>query len=105
MPAVLHRIYIEDYLDLLVQAMEKGRPGQIYNITDQEPHTPNDYFKAMAASLGVSSPPSLSAPLPAEAPPARYPNEKLLREFNFSLRFPTFREGLSHGIQKAEAEA
>ncbi len=105
MPSLLHRIYIEDYLDLLAQAMEKGRPGQVYNIADQEPHTPNDYFKTMAASLGVSFPEAPPASSPNQTPLPRYSNEKLLREFGFSLRFPTFREGLSHGIQKAQAEA
>jgi nucleoside-diphosphate-sugar epimerase len=104
LPPVLHRIYLEDYLEILLQAMEKGRPGQIYNITDQEPHTPNDYFKTMAASLGVSSPQPLS-PLSSEGPKPRYSNGKLLREFGYSLRFPTFREGLAHGIQTAQTEA
>ena len=105
MPSILHRIYIEDYLDILVQAMEKGRPGQIYNITDQEPHTPNDYFKTMAASLGVSFPASPSTSPSNESPRSCYSNENFLREFDFALRFPTFREGLAHGIQKAQAEA
>jgi nucleoside-diphosphate-sugar epimerase len=105
MPAVLHRIYIEDYLDLLVQAMEKGRPGQIYNIADQEPHSPEEYFKAMAASLGVAFPVTGSASPTAEGPPPRYRNEKFLREFGFSLRFPTFREGLVHGIEQAQLQA
>ena len=104
LPPVLHRIYIEDYLDLLAQAMEKGRPGQVYNIADQEPHTPSDYFKAMAASLGVAFPETASTP-PVDGALPRYRNEKFLREFAFSLRFPTFREGLLHGIEQAQPQA
>lgn len=105
LPPVLHRIYVEDYLDLLAEAIEKGRPGQIYNVVDQEPHTPNDYFKAMAASLGVAFAEAASAASPAEGPSPRYRNEKFLREFGFSLRFPTFREGLLHGIGQAQPQA
>ncbi len=99
LPPILHRIYLEDYLDILVAALEKGRPGQTYNVVDQEPHTPVQYFSQMASLLGAAPPLSSLAP-PSETP-VRYQNQKLIREFNRPLRFPTFREGLRHGIEKA----
>lgn len=98
LPSVFHRIYIEDYLDLLVAALEKGRPGQIYNVTDHAPHRPGPYFSYLAEIVGGTL---LPFPETSEsAPPPRYRNEKLLEEFNFSLRFPTFREGLTDAVQK-----
>ncbi|WDT76496.1 MAG: NAD-dependent epimerase/dehydratase family protein [Candidatus Manganitrophus sp.] len=102
LPSLFHRIYMEDYLDILVAAMEKGRPGQAYNVVDQAPHTPAEYYNQMAAMLGV--PPLIPSISDPQAPPAavRYQNEKLLREFGFTLRFPTYREGLLDGLQKAE---
>lgn len=99
LPPLFHRIYLEDYLDILVAAMERGRPGQVYNVVDNEPHTPAAYFNEMAAQLGVP-PPASTEPAP---PPIRYQNQKLLREFNLSLRFPTYREGLQDGIARTEA--
>ncbi|MDC4222868.1 MAG: hypothetical protein MPW15_01120 [Candidatus Manganitrophus sp.] len=99
---MFHRIYVEDYLDILVAAMEKGRPGQAYNVVDQAPHTPAEYYNEMARMLGV--PPLIPSSSDPPAVPAvvRYQNEKLLREFGLALRFPTYREGLLDGFQKAE---
>lgn|GEM_PF-3405275 len=100
LPPHFHRIYLEDYLDILIAAMEKGRPGQAYNVVDQEPHTPAEYFNQMAAMLGV--PPLIpSGPESGATPPVRYQNEKLLREFGMTLRCPTYREGLVDSLQKA----
>lgn len=101
LPPHLHRIYLEDYLDILIAAMEKGRPGQTYNVVDQEPHTPAEYFNQMATMLGVSPliPPG---PESGATPAVRYRNEKLLREFGVTLRCPTYREGLLDSLQRAE---
>ncbi|MBI3805110.1 MAG: NAD-dependent epimerase/dehydratase family protein [Nitrospirae bacterium] len=100
LPPLFHRIYFEDYLDILIAAMERGRPGQFYNVVDHEPHTPAAYFQEMATLLGAASP---ALPPSVPAPPIRYQNQKLLKEFNLSLRFPTYREALLDGIKKSEA--
>ena len=103
LPPLLHRIYIEDYLDILVAAMEKGEPGRIYNLVDQEPHPSADYFAFMAATWGAPPPPG-AASQSDSAPRVRFQNKKLLEAFG-ALRFPTFREGLRDAIQKAGAGA
>ena len=101
LPARFHRIYLEDYLDILIAAMEKGRPGQAYNVVDQEPHTPAEYYNHMARMLGVPPLIPSDSNTGAELPAVRFQNEKLLKEFGLSLRFPTYREGLLDGLQKA----
>ncbi len=101
LPSLFHRIYLEDYLDILIAAMEKGRPGQAYNVVDQAPHTPVEYYNQMATMLGVAPLISSGSETGAAAPAVRYQNEKLLKEFGLSLRFPTYREGLLDGLRKA----
>jgi len=101
LPPLFHRIYLEDYLDILIAAMQKGRPGQAYNVVDHAPHTPAEYYNQMASLLGVA--PLIASPPETQAPPSiRYQNEKLLKEFGMILRFPTYREGLLDGLQQAE---
>lgn len=100
LPPLFHRIYLEDYLDILVAAMEKGRPGQAYNVVDQAPHTPAEYYNEMAKMLGVPPLIPSSSDPPAAPHAVRYQNEKLQKEFGLTLRFPTFREGLLDGLQK-----
>jgi nucleoside-diphosphate-sugar epimerase len=100
LPPLFHRIYLEDYLDILIAAMEKGRPGQAYNVVDHAPHTPAEYFNQMAAMLGVAPLISSDSESGAAASAIRYQNEKLLKELGISLRFPTYREGLLDSLQK-----
>lgn len=102
LPPLFHRINLEDYLDILVAAMEKGRPGQAYNVVDQAPHTPAEYYNEMATMLGVAPLIPAGSETQAPVPGVRYQNEKLLKEFGLTLRFPTYREGLLDGLQKAE---
>ncbi len=102
LPSFFHRIYIEDYLDILVAAMEQGRPGQAYNVVDQAPHTPAEYYNQMATLLEVAPLIPSDSDSGSTSAAVRYQNEKLVREFGLSLRFPTYREGLLDGFRKAE---
>src|SRR5437899_11066885 len=49
-------IYLQDAAAATVAALEKGRPGQAYNIVDDEPVRWADYLDAVAAELGVRRP-------------------------------------------------
>jgi nucleoside-diphosphate-sugar epimerase len=40
----------------LVAALERGRPGEAYNVVDDEPVTHSDFFGAMADALGAPKP-------------------------------------------------
>ena len=53
----MNHIYIEDFLDGLVVAAERGQPGEVYNLVDDEPHPAGAYFAALAEAMGVPPPP------------------------------------------------
>ena len=113
-------IQIEDLLSILGQTYQKGKAGEIYIVSDDEPVTYKDFYGYIADKLGVSPPRHKSAALVklmvsvfkrlerlTGVPPIithnsikillssrRSSNLKLKKDLGITLSFPTFREGL-----------
>jgi len=87
----------------IIAALERGRPGEIYNAVDDEPVTQRDFFAWLAAKLNRPMPPS--APEDAEmsrkrgVTNKRLSNRKLKAELGYAFRYPTFREGYGAEIK------
>jgi nucleoside-diphosphate-sugar epimerase len=93
----LNMIHQADVIGAIIAALEHGRPGEIYNATDNEPVSQLHFFEWLAAEL--------KRPVPPKSPsdPAtvrkrgltnkRISNEKLRRELNYEFQFPDFRAG------------
>ena len=95
-------VYIEDAAAATVAALEHGRPGQVYNVADDEPVSWRDFTGELAAAFGV--------PRPFELPrwvfktmPFAYAvlettiwlsNTKAKRELGWEPSAPTYREGI-----------
>lgn len=94
---VLNMIHRDDVVGAILAALERGQPGRIYNVTDDEPVTQRDLFAWLARTLNRPLPPSL----PAESPVSRrrgltskrVSNARLRTELGWTPRYPTFREG------------
>ncbi|MEV6773079.1 NAD(P)-dependent oxidoreductase [Nocardia sp. NPDC051030] len=97
-------VHIEDAVSATVAALEHGRPGQSYNIVDDEPITWDTMFDAMAAAIGARRPLRvpprllrLSAPLAAAQMldlSLRASNAKAQAELAWKPSYPTYREGV-----------
>jgi nucleoside-diphosphate-sugar epimerase len=96
-------VHIEDVATATIAALERGRPGAIYNIVDDEPVSLNEYLSAMAQASGAPRPLAaprwllrLVAPLAAKIALARQPlsNARARRELDWRPRYPSYREGL-----------
>jgi nucleoside-diphosphate-sugar epimerase len=61
--AYCHPTYIEDAVNGMILALEKGRPGEIYHIAGPEPVTFRQLGETIAAALNAP-PPKLSLPQP-----------------------------------------
>jgi nucleoside-diphosphate-sugar epimerase len=94
---ILNMIHREDAVGALMAALEKGRPGQIYNAVDDEPVTQLGCYQWLSGALGRPLPP----PAP-EGPGAsrkrgsankRVSNRKLKTELGYTFKYPTFRQG------------
>ncbi len=100
---VLNMVHRDDVVGAVIQALEHGRVGEVYNVVDDEPVTLRACFEWLSGKL--------ERPLPAGAPaPAREPrkrgasnkrvsNRKLKLELHYRFKYPTFREGFANELQ------
>jgi len=93
----LNLIHVEDGAAAVLAALERGRPGGVYNVCDDRPVRRRDFYTRMAEVLG--------APPPRFAPPAggsdadrvnrRTVNRRMREELAVVLRYPSYEEGLA----------
>ena len=102
---VLNMIHRDDVVGAIQAALEHGRNGEIYNVSDDEPVTQRVLFEWLAARTGRPVPTALPT---TEAPASvarrgatnkRVLNRKLRRELGYHFRFPTFREGFAAELE------
>ena len=102
-----NRIHADDLANVAVVAGLDDRPPGIYNVSDGQPGTMAQYFKAVADLIGVPRPPEVSLDeaqriLSAEmmsylTESRRIDNAKMLRDLRVSLRYPNLADGLRYG--------
>ncbi len=99
-----NRIHAHDLASICLAAMQHGRSGEIYNVSDGKPGTMTDYFNTVADHLGLPRPPQISL---AEAETQvsagmlsylqesrRIDNSKMLAELKVELAYPDLDSGL-----------
>lgn len=100
---VFCRIHVDDIASTLLASINAPNPLSIYNISDDEP-APAHEVDHYAATLLGREPPSLVAFSEAHLSPMeqefysnnrRVSNLKIKKELNVSLKYPTFKEGLT----------
>jgi hypothetical protein len=101
---VFTRIHVDDIAQAIDAALAQRTHG-IFNVVDDEPAPPGDALAFAAGLLGVPPPPEIpyEQAAPSMSPMAqsfwqecrRVKNDKLKRELGVSLRYPTYREGLT----------
>ena len=97
-------VHIDDAADAVVLAAEDGRPGQLYNVVDDEPVSLQRFVDALAAALGAK-PPRRVPPLVLKLG-GRYlglvsetvlavDNTKAKSELGWTPAYPTYRDGMA----------
>jgi nucleoside-diphosphate-sugar epimerase len=99
-------IHRDDVIGAITAALKNGRPGEIYNVVDDEPVPEIHFFRWLSETLGKNMPPfSEDAP---GSPRKRVPthkkvsNRRLRMELGCALRYPTFRQGYTAEIKRLE---
>jgi nucleoside-diphosphate-sugar epimerase len=100
---VFNRIHVEDIAAVVEASLARPRAGAIYNVTDDEPAPPQDVIAFAARLCGVAPPPDIPFDAAELSPMARsffseskrVRNALIRRELGVSLRYPTYREGLT----------
>ncbi|MHA6629290.1 NAD-dependent epimerase/dehydratase family protein [Pseudonocardia sichuanensis] len=97
-------VHLEDAAAATVAALERGRPGQAYNVVDDHPVGFDEFVDALAAAVGAPPPRRVPAwvlrPLPylhalMARTRIRVSNAKAREELDWAPRHPSCHEGLA----------
>jgi nucleoside-diphosphate-sugar epimerase len=99
-----NRIHADDLARVCVAAMQRGTPGAVYNVADNQPTTMSHYFNRIADTLGLPRPPAVSMSEAREQLTAamlsfieesrRIDNRKMREELGVELMYPDLESGL-----------
>jgi nucleoside-diphosphate-sugar epimerase len=91
----LNMIHRDDVVHAIITALERGKPGEIYNVADDEPVTQLEFFKWLAKTLNRALPPTTSEPTARKRgiTNKRVSNRKMRKELACDLAFPNYRMG------------
>ncbi len=99
-----NRVHIDDLVQVCLAAMERGRNGEVYNVSDGSPGTMIDYFSRIADLAGLPPPPVISLKQAEQQLSAgmlsymhesrRLDNSKIKDELGVTLKYPSMDLGL-----------
>jgi nucleoside-diphosphate-sugar epimerase len=105
---VVSSTHIDDAASGTVAALERGRPGEVYNIVDDEPAPTRDFIPAVAAALDAPKPLHIPAWLgrllagdvavTMMTEGRGSSNAKAKRELGWQPIWPSWRDGFRHGL-------
>ena len=107
---MFNRIYVADIATVIEASLTMPRPGGIYNVTDNEPAPPQVVVEFAAKLCGLAPPPEIPFESAELSPMARsfyshnrrVRNDLIREELGVTLRYPSYREGLT--ALRAEGE-
>lgn len=100
-----NRIHADDLARVCITAADRGRAGEIYNISDGQPTTMTDYFYRIADALDLPHPPAVSMDEARQQltpgmvsfleESRRIDNRKMREELGVELLYPGLESGLA----------
>lgn len=106
---LLNMIHRDDVVGAAIVALERGEPGRIYNVADDEPVSQLEFFRWLAEQLHKPLPPYASAEESANRKRGvtnkRVSNRRLREELGWAPRFPSFREGYAAELESVKRKA
>ena len=97
------RIHVEDIANILFKSLSNFKPGEIYNISDDKPSSSAEVKLYGAKLLNIDKPKMIEVEdIESEMLKNFYKyskkisNKKMKSFFNYTLKFPTYVEGLSY---------
>lgn len=100
---LLNMVHRDDVAGAIIAALERGEPGEIYNVADNEPVTQCEVFTWLSERLNRPLPPAAqAAPRKRGVTNKRIANERLRTELRYRFKYPTFREGYAAELERLE---
>lgn len=101
-----NRIHADDLASVCVLAMQNGKSGEVYNVTDGVPGKISEYLQAAAHVLGMEPLPEISMQQAESELSAgmlsylgesrKISNRKMLDELGVQLKYPDFKQGIKY---------
>ena len=91
----LNMIHRDDVVRAIIDALERGNAGEIYNIADDEPVTQLEFFQWLSKMLNRPMPPFAPEPVSRKRgiTNKRVSNRKLREQLGCELAYPNYRAG------------
>lgn len=109
---VFSRIHVDDIGQVVVASIERGGPGAVWNVCDDDPAPPEAVLAYAAELLGVSVPPEedfetaemseMARSFYAESKRVR--NDRIKTDLGVRLKYPDFRSGLKALLEAEGAQ-
>ena len=93
-PRYVNLIHVEDLAGICLAALERGRAGEVYNVSDGEPRLWSDICLVAKRRWGVESPTKSVAGSASAGPGKRLSIGKLQTELGYAFRHPDLYEAL-----------
>lgn len=101
---MINMVHLTDLVKAIIAALKDGRPGEIYNVADDEPIGQRSFFEWLGGTLGMEAPPIASEEALKRRKRGvtnkRVLNRKLKAELGVRLEFPNFRAGYTAEIER-----
>ena len=95
----------DDLIGVIIAALHLGRPGEIYNVVDDQPVSQRELYQWFADQLARPLPPSAPADAVAERKRGitnkRISNAKLHAELKYRFHFPSYKQGYAQFLAEA----
>jgi len=104
---VMNMVHRDDVVAAIIGILERGEPGSVYNLADDEPVTQREFFQWLSDQLGKPLP-SVSNSMENAIrrrglTNKRVSNQKLKLALGGELKYPTFRQGYTAEIDRLRA--
>jgi len=102
---IINMVHLDDLVGVILAALKSGRPGDVYNVVDEEPVAQIHFFRWLSETLGKWMPP------PAEEGQEagkrgrtnkKVQSRKIRMELGYAFRYPTFRQGYTAEILRLD---
>ncbi|HWV99872.1 MAG TPA: SDR family oxidoreductase [Candidatus Acidoferrum sp.] len=101
---VLNMVHRDDVAGATIAALQRGHPGEIYNVVDNGPVSQRGLFEWLSKRLGRPMPPCVpesgTESRKRGATSKRVSNHKLRFELQYRLKYSTFREGFESELEQ-----
>ena len=103
---IINMIHRDDVVAAILSALKNGRPGEIYNVVDDEPVAQIHFLRWLSETLGKHMPPHATdeenAARKRGLTHKKVQNRRLKMELGCQLRYPTFRQGYTAEIKRLD---